>query len=133
MSDERATTPRFDLLSTSESGLNYVREKKLGVTRVLTESELADFTTDPKPCAECGEQFGCEHFNCAGEPLLSEGEIEREVPREWNEFARDYGLSRGDLDRLKLIEESDGEYRAKAGTEHDMRTLELVLLLNENR
>jgi hypothetical protein len=133
MSEDRPASPRFDILSTSESGLSYVREKKLGVTRVLTESELADFTTDPKPCAECGEQFGCEHFNCAGEPLLSEGEIERDVPPEWNEFARDYGLSRGDLERLRTIEQHDGEYRAKADAEHDMRTLELVLLLNENR
>lgn len=131
MSD-RPPFQRFDILSTSASGLSYVREKKLGVTRVLTESELADFA-DPVPCAECGEQFGCEHFNCAGEPLLSDGEIDTEVPHEWIVFAKDYGLSRGDLDRLRIIEQSEGEFRVSSGTEHDMRTLELVLLLNESR
>ena len=90
---------RFDMLSKSASGLSYVRERRLGVTRVLTPSELEDFN-DPPPCAECGEQFGCEHFNCAGEPLLTENEIDAEVPREWSTFARDYGVSRGDLVRL---------------------------------
>jgi hypothetical protein len=133
MSDEHPTTPRFDILSTSESGLSYVREKKLGVTRVLTESELADFSADPKPCPECGEQFGCEHFNVAGEPLLAEAEIEAQVPQQWIEFARDYGLSRNDLERLRTIELHEGEYRAKPDVEHDVRTLELALLLNENR
>lgn len=122
---------RFDVLSRSASGLNYVREKS-GLTRVLTPSELADFD-DPKPCEECGEQFGCEHFNCAGEPLLSEGEIETDVPHEWVGFAKDYGISRGDLTRLRVIELADGEYRLAHGATSDMRTLELVLLLNEAR
>lgn len=133
MSDEHPSTPRFDILSTSESGLSYVREKKLGLTRVLTESELADFASDPKPCAECGEQFGCEHFNVAGEPLLTDAEIEREVPAQWIDFARESGLSRNDLERLRTIELHEGEYRAQPGVEHDVRTLELALLLNENR
>ena len=128
---ERPPFQRFDILSRSESGLNYVREKRGGVHRVLTESELADFT-DPAPCAECGEQFGCEHFNCAGEPLLAESEIESVVPKQWVEFAKDYGLSRADLDRLTRIELHDGEYRLVPGTPaSDMRTNELVLLLNE--
>lgn len=128
---ERPPFQRFDILSRSESGLNYVREKRGGVHRVLTESELADFT-DPVPCAECGEQFGCEHFNCAGEPLLAESEIESVVPKPWIEFAKDYGLSRGDLERLAKIELHDGEYRLIPGTPaSDMRTNELVLLLNE--
>ena len=64
------TFRRFDVLSKSASGLSYVRERRLGVTRVLTPSELEDFN-DPPQCIECGEQFGCEHFNCAGEPLLT--------------------------------------------------------------
>ena len=123
---------RFDLLSKSESGLSYVRERRLGVTRVLTESELADFN-DPPQCSECGEQFGCEHFNCAGEPLLSEVELEAEVPREWMGFARDYGVSRPDLLRLARIELHDGEYRLADHETADMRTLELMLLLNEAR
>lgn len=123
---------RFDFLSKSASGLSYVRERRLGVTRVLTPSELADFN-DPPQCTECGEQFGCEHFNCAGEALLSEAEIEGEVPREWATFARDYGISRGDLLRLKRIECSEGEYRMADHDTADMRTLELMLLLNEAR
>ena len=45
-------TDRFDHLSRSESGLHYVREKKGGVARVLTDSELQDFN-DPPPCPEC--------------------------------------------------------------------------------
>lgn len=129
---ERAPFQRFDMLSKSPSGLNYVRERKLGVTRVLTESELADFN-DPPPCEECGEQFGCEHFNCAGEPLLREEEIESEVPADFVSFAKDYGISRGDLERLRLIERADGEYRLADGAHSDMRMLELVLLLNEAR
>jgi hypothetical protein len=123
---------RFDFLSKSASGLSYVRERRLGVTRVLTPSELADFS-DPPQCSECGEQFGCEHFNCAGEPLLSESEIEGEVPREWSTFAKDYGISRGDLLRLKRIECNEGEYRMADHDTADMRTLELMLLLNEAR
>lgn len=123
---------RFDLLSKSASGLSYVRERRLGVTRVLTPSELEDFN-DPTPCAECGEQFGCEHFNCAGEPLLTENEIDVEVPREWTSFARDYGVSRGDLQRLQRIELNEGEYRMTDHDTADLRTHELMLLLNEAR
>jgi hypothetical protein len=72
-------TDRFDHLSVSESGLHYVRDKSARVTRVLTDSELQDFN-DPPPCPECAEQFGCDHFNCAGEPLLAETELEASVP-----------------------------------------------------
>ncbi len=132
MSDDRAPFQRFDFLSKSASGLNYVRERKGGVTRVLTPSELEDFS-DPKPCQECGEQFGCEHFNCAGEPLLDEAEIETAVPHQFVEFAKEYGISTTDLTRLRTIELADGEYRVASGTASDMRTLELVLLLNEAR
>jgi len=89
-------TVRFDILSSSESGLSYVREKRGGLMRVLTESELEDFN-DPPPCPQCAEQFGCEHINCAGEPLLSEGEVESDVPAEWLAFAKENGVSRGDL------------------------------------
>lgn len=123
---------RFDMLSKSASGLSYVRERRLGVTRVLTPSELEDFN-DPPPCSECGEQFGCEHFNCAGEPLLTENEIEAEVPRQWSSFAKDYGVSRDDLLRLRRIECTEGEYRMADHDTADMRTLELMLLLNEAR
>lgn len=123
---------RFDVLSKSASGLSYVRERRLGVTRVLTPSEVEDFN-DPPQCTECGEQFGCEHFNCAGEPLLSEAEVEAEVPQEWASFARDYGVSRGDLARLARIESNEGEYRLADHDDADMRMHELVLLLNEAR
>jgi hypothetical protein len=124
---------RFDVLSHSDSGLHYVRERKGGVMRVLTDSELADFS-DPKPCPECAEQFGCDHYNCAGEPLLSEHQIEETVPREWTDFAREFGLSRHDLERLHSIERHEGEYRLNgAVTDPDMRLLELVLLLNDAR
>lgn len=131
MSDKPSPS-RFDILSRSDSGLSFVRERKGGVMRVLTESELADFG-DPPPCPQCAEQFGCEHFNCAGEPLLSESEVDAEVPGEWKNFARDIGLSRGDLVRLRVIEKAgeEGEYRLVSGAAADMRTLELVLLLNE--
>ncbi|HEX2122986.1 MAG TPA: hypothetical protein VHL59_15240 [Thermoanaerobaculia bacterium] len=125
-------TTRFDLLSRSSSGLTYVRERKGGVMRVLTESELADFD-DPPPCPECSEQFGCEHFNCAGEPLLSEAEIESEVPVQWMGMAKKIGVSRPDLVRLRAIELHEGEYRLADGAAKDMRALELVLLLNEER
>jgi hypothetical protein len=125
-------TKRFDLLSRSSSGLNYVRDKNANLMRVLTESELADFD-DPPPCPECAEQFGCEHFNCAGEPLFAESEIEANVPARWTAFARDHGLSAKDLERLGTMEERDGQWTAPANVEHDMRTLELVLLLNEER
>src|SRR4030081_2237439 len=70
--DSSMSDRRFDMLSSSESGLTYVREKRGGVMRVLTESELADFS-DPPPCAQCAEQFGCEHFNCAGGAVLGGG------------------------------------------------------------
>ena len=126
------TFRRFDVLSKSASGLSYVRERRLGVTRVLTPSELEDFN-DPPQCIECGEQFGCEHFNCAGEPLLNENEIESEVPRHWMSFAKDYGISRGDLIRLGRIERSEGEYRVADHDAADMRTQELMLLLNDAR
>ena len=140
------TFRRFDVLSKSASGLSYVRERRLGVTRVLTPSELEDFN-DPPQCIECGEQFGCEHFNCAGEPLLNENEIESEVPRQWMSFAKDYGIktagvmvevpsygiSRGDLIRLGRIERSEGEYRVADHDAADMRTQELMLLLNDAR
>ena len=48
MSDNDPKAQRFDLLSSSESGLSYVREKRGGTMRVLTETELADFN-DPPP------------------------------------------------------------------------------------
>ncbi len=123
-------TDRFELLSKSNSGLTYVREKKGGVMRVLTESELADFD-DPPPCPQCAEQFGCEHLNCAGEALLAESEYETVVPAEWMQFAKDNGVSREDLARLQNVEEHEGAYRVKSGVTADMRLLEIVLLLNE--
>jgi hypothetical protein len=136
MSDHPTDHPpakRFDLLSRSDSGLSYVRERRGGLTRVLTDQELAEFD-DPKPCPECAEQFGCEHFNCAGEPLLADGEIEVEVPEAWRAFAKDYGISREDLRRLdSIVRAGGGEYETSAPPPHDMRTLELVLLLNEAR
>lgn len=127
---DEAKSGRFDLLSRSDSGLTYVREKRGGVMRVLTESELNDFN-DPPPCPECAEQFGCEHRNCAGEKTIEEASIDSDVPPEWRALARAQGLSRGDLDRLANIEEVEGEWRLKPGTASDMRALELVLLLNE--
>lgn len=130
MPETRPPVGRFDLLSRSASGLSYVREKRSGVTRVLTESELHDFD-DPPPCPECAEQFGCEHFNCAGEALLTEAEVEAEVPEAWSGFAREFGLSRNDLLRLASIETHDGEFRLAGGSVSDMRANELVLLLNE--
>ena len=120
---------KLEILSRSNSGLAYVRENRSGLMRVLTEEELRDFE-DPRPCEECGEQFGCDHYNCAGERLFSEEEIDA-IPAEWQSLARDTGLSRGDLDRLRVIELSpEGEYRVAHGAPSDMRTLELVLLLN---
>jgi hypothetical protein len=130
VSDNDPKAQRFDLLSSSESGLTYVREKRGGTMRVLTESELADFN-DPPPCPQCAEQFGCEHFNCAGEPMLEEDEVEASAPPQWLAFAKECGVSRQDLDRLKLIEQHEGEYRVAASA--DMRAQELVLLLNEAR
>lgn len=130
MSEEKSG--RFDILSSSESGLSYVREKRGGLMRVLTESELQDFN-DPPPCPECAEQFGCEHINCAGEPLLSESELESDVPAEWLAFAKENGVSRGDLARLLQIERGGDEYRVASGVNADMRTMEIVLLLNDAR
>ena len=127
---DRPQTPRFDMLSRSESGLSYVREKRGGVTRVLTPSELDDFS-DPAPCPTCAEQFGCEHFNCAAEPILVDQEIASVVPERWQSFARDNGLSRQDLERLDHLEERDGKYHIVSGTPTDMRMQELLLLLNE--
>ena len=121
---------RFEHLSRSNSGLHYVRERKGGVMRVLTESELADFN-DPPPCPHCSEQFGCDHFNCAGEPLLGDADIESAVPAEWQPFAKDHGVSEQDLERLRAIERHEGEFRVTSGVNADMRTMELVLLLNE--
>lgn len=126
---ERPQTPRFDYLSQSESGLSYVREKRGGVTRVLTPSELDDFN-DPPPCASCGEQFGCDHINCAGEPLLSDEETAHAVPETWQRFARAAGVSERDIERLRHIEQHDGVYRITAGATTDMRMQELLLLLN---
>jgi hypothetical protein len=127
---ERPHNPRLQHLSVSDSGLHYVREKKSGVLRQLTDSELNDFD-DPPPCETCGEQFGCEHYNCAREPLLTEAEIEAEVPEQWREFARDAGISRNDLSRLQAIEQRDGAYHVAPNVTSDMRLQELVLLLNE--
>lgn len=128
---ERLPNPRMELLSCSASGLHYVREKKSGVLRRLTPEEMQDFQ-DPPPCEQCGEQFGCEHYNCAREPLLAEGEVDAQCPEEWRVFARDAGISRNDLERLRSIEKrDDGEYHVAAGVTTDMRTLEIVLLLNE--
>src|ERR1043166_5158009 len=93
---------RFDILSRSESGLSFVREKKSGIVRTLTEEELRDFE-DPKPCEECGEQFGCDHYNCAGERLLEDSEIDGAVPAEWRALARGEGLSLQDMARLSTI------------------------------
>lgn len=126
---ERPHNPRLEHLSVSDSGLHYVREKKSGVLRRLTDSELNDFD-DPPPCEQCGEQFGCDHYNCAREPLLTEGEIDGNVPEPWRAFARLAGVSRNDLARLEAIEHRDGAYHVAANA--DMRTQELVLLLNED-
>lgn len=127
---ERPHNPRHELLSRSDSGLHYVREKKSGVLRRLTDDELRDFD-DPPPCEDCGEQFGCEHYNCARETLLDEGEVETDVPEQWRAFARLAGISRNDLKRLSSLECHEGEYRVAATATSDMRMLELVLLLNE--
>ena len=125
---QRPHNPRLEHLSVSDSGLHYVREKKSGVLRRLTDSELHDFD-DPTPCEQGGEQFGCEHYNCAREPLLSEAEIDDNVPEQWRAFAREAGLSRNDLARLQVIEHRDGAFHAAGDA--DMRMMELVLLLNE--
>lgn len=132
MSEIRPPFQRHEILSRSESGLHFVRERKSGLLRQLTDDELRDFS-DPPQCAECGEQFGCEHFNCAGEPLLDDEMVATGVPPEWAVFARESGLSNQDLVRLRSIERSDGEYRLVPGAVSDVRMLELVLLLNESR
>ena len=122
---------RFEILSRSESGLHFVRETKSGIVRTLTEEELRDFD-DPKPCEECGEQFGCAHYNCAGERLLDDSEIDAAVPAEWRELAREEGLSRNDLGRLRTIERTaEGKHHVVADATSDMRTMELALLLDE--
>jgi hypothetical protein len=121
---------RHEILSRSESGLHYVRERRSGILRRLTDDELADFN-DPPPCERCGEQFGCDHFNCAREPMLTEAEIDAEMPENWKRFAREEGVSRNDIERLKTIERDlEGVYRTTAPSP-DMRLLELVLVLNE--
>ena len=125
---ERPHNPRLEHLSVSDSGLHYVREKKSGVLRRLTDSELNDFD-DPPPCEQCGEQFGCEHYNCAREPLMTEAEIDVDVPEQWRAFAREAGLSRNDLERLASVEQRDDGYHVTPNA--DMRMQELVLLLNE--
>lgn len=130
MSEQRPHNPRHELLSRSDSGLHYVREKKSGVLRRLTDEELHDFD-DPPPCEQCGEQFGCEHYNCAREPLLTEAQIEAEVPEQWRAFAREAGVSRNDLIRLNAIEQREGAYCIAPNAATDMRMQELVLLLNE--
>lgn len=122
---------RFDILSRSESGLSFVRETKSGIVRTLTAEELRDFE-DPKPCEECGEQFGCQHFNCAGERLLDDGEIDEAVPAAWRELAREEGLSRNDVARLQTIERTaEGQHHVAPDAASDMRSMELALLLDE--
>ena len=121
---------RFDLLSRSESGLHYVRERKSGIVCTLTEEELREFD-DPEPCEECGEQFGCGHYNCARERLLDEGEIDEAVPAEWRALARGEGLSRNDVARLRTIRRTAEGHRVAADAASDMRTMELALLLDE--
>ena len=129
MSEDTPKAQRFDVLSNSESGLSYVREKRGGTMRVLTESELADFN-DPPPCPQCAEQFGCDHFNCAGEPMLDDDAVAASAPPQWLAFAKACGISMQDLERLKWIREHEGEYRVADDAVTDMRTLEIVLLLN---
>ena len=134
MSDQEPSegSRRFDHLATSSSGMHYVKERVSGVMRALTESELADFQ-DPPPCPSCAEQFGCEHFNCAGEAILVDDAISMSVPESWVQFARDYGLSVEDVDRLAKVECVEGEWKLRAATPADMRTQELVILLNDAR
>lgn len=120
---------RHEMLARSESGLHYVRERSTGILRRLTDDELRDFS-DPPPCTRCGEQFGCEHRNCANEPLLGEAEIRAEVPPEWMRFARECGISRNDIARLQAIERVEDEYRLRPDRRGDMRTMELILILN---
>lgn len=130
MTTARPPFKRHEVLSRSESGLTYLLDRTSGVLRQLTDEELRDFN-DPAPCEECGEQFGCEHYNCARERMVAEVEIDAQVPQEWRAFAREAGLSRNDLDRLHSIVLEHGEYRLAPGAPADMRTQELVLLLNQ--
>ena len=127
---ERRPFQRHEILSRSASGLHFVRERKSGILRQLTDEELRDFN-DPPPCDQCGEQFGCDHLNCAAERLLSDDEVEKDVPAAWRRFALDNGVSRNDLERLRSLELRDGAYHVAASVTSDMRMLELVLLLNE--
>src|SRR5436190_14098031 len=116
---------RFDVLSRSESGLHYIRETKSGIVRTLTDEELHDLE-EPKPCEECGEQFGCDHYNCAGERLLDEVEIDDAVPAEWRMLAREEGLSRNDVGRLLTIQRTpEGKHQVAPAAPSDMRTMEL--------
>lgn len=128
----KAPYQRHEILSRSESGLTFVRDRKTGIFRQLTDQELLDFN-DPAPCEECGEQFGCTHYNCARERLLSDGDIETLVPEQWMAFARANGVSLEDLHRLQSVGCHEGEYFLRPGADADMRTQELVLLLNESR
>src|ERR1051326_5262459 len=122
---------RFEILSRSESGLHFVRETKSGIVRTLTEEELRDFD-DPKPCEQCGEQFGCDHYNCAGERLLDDGEIDGAGPAEGRGRARAVGLSQNARGRLRTIERTaEGKHCVAADAASDMRTMELALLLDE--
>jgi len=124
---------RLRILSSSESGIHYVRDTKNNLLRRLTHAELLDLN-DPKPCATCGEQFGCEHFNLAGEPMLSDDELDTQVPLPWQSFARREGVSREDLTRLLTIRrsEDEGAFIFTNNDEHDLRALEILLLLNES-
>ena len=123
---------RHEFLSRSESGIHYVRDRRSGILKRLTEEELRDLS-DPPPCEECGEQFGCAHFNCAREPMLSDEEVESDVPSQWRGFARVNGVSRNDIERLGHVVCFEGEYAVEKDHSPDMRTLEIVLMLNESR
>jgi hypothetical protein len=128
---DRPPVRRLEILSRSESGLHYVRERRSGIVRTLTDEELHDFE-DPKPCEECGEQFGCGHYNCAGEPMLGEGDIDAVVPAEWRALAREEGLSANDVARLGTIRRTaEGKHHVAADAPSDMRSMELALLLDE--
>ncbi len=124
---------RLRILSSSASGIHYVRDAKNNVLRRLTDEELLDLS-DPKPCPSCGEQFGCEHYNLAGEAMLSDDELDADVPAYWRNFARSEGVSRKDLTRLQAIGRSE-EAQAfvfTSNAERDLRALEILLLLNES-
>ena len=59
-------------------------------------------------------------------------DVETVVPETWRAFARAVGVSLNDLERLRVVECHEGEYRLVPNAPSDMRTLELVLLLNES-